>query len=112
MSDEIDEGKPGISPGAIAHSGLLSRRVGGRRIHGATHIHRVFARRKIIYGLISSGAAGVVSCAQIRVGQYPMGIIEDLGFLFVSGQVGVRLKVPYGGSVCILYSGHTGSVMK
>ena len=40
-----------------------------------------------------------------------MGFIEDLGLLFVSAQIRVRLKFPHDGSICTLNHGHIGSGM-
>src|SRR5437773_5642269 len=111
MSDEIDERKPSISPRAMAHGGLLSRRAGSSRVHGATDIHREFGRREIIDSLISRAANRIVFCAQVRGAQDPMGFIEDLGLLFVSTQIGVRLKFPHDGAVCALDDGHIGGGM-
>src|SRR5438445_5725031 len=106
MSDEIDERKPGISPGAIANGCLLSRRAGSSRVHGAMDTHREFGGSEIIDGLISRTANGIVFCAQVRSAQDPMGFIEDLGLLFVSAQIRVRLKFPHDGSICTLNHGH------
>src|SRR2546428_2887457 len=109
MSDEIYERKPSISPGTTAGDGLLSRSGGSSHVDGGTGAHRVFGKKGIIQNLISSAAAdGIVFCAQIRVAQYPMGFINDLGLLFVSTQIGVRLKFPHDSSVCALNYGHIG----
>src|SRR2546428_7747011 len=112
MSDEIYERKPSISPGTTAGDGLLSRSGGSSHVDGGTGAHRVFGKKGIIQNLISSAAAdGIVFCAQIRVAQYPMGFINDLGLLFVSTQIGVRLKFPHDSSVCALDYGHIGGGM-
>src|SRR3989441_10368174 len=110
MSDEIDERKPSISPGATADVGLLSRSGGSSHMDGGTNTHRGFGKKGIIHNLISA-AEGIVLCAQIRGAQYPMGFINDLGLLFVSTQIGVRLKFPHDSSVCALDYGHIGGGM-
>src|SRR3989475_5476357 len=112
MSDEIDERKPRISPGATADVGLLSRSGGSSHMDGGTDAHRGFGKKGIIHNLVSSAAEGIVFCAQIRGAQYPMGFINDLGLLFVSTQIGVRLKFPHDSSVCALDYGYIGGGVK
>src|SRR2546428_13966052 len=94
MSDEVNERKPSISPGATADVGPLSRSGGSSHMDSGTDAHRVFGKKGIIHNLISGAAGGIVFCAQIRGAQYAMGFIYHLGPFLLSTQIGVRLQVP------------------
>src|SRR2546422_11506757 len=102
MSDEVNERKPSISPGATADVGPLSRSGPSSHMDGGTDAHRVFGKKGIIHNLISNAVLGIVFCAKIRGAQYPMGFINNLGLLFVSTQIVERFKFPHVRSICAL----------